>query len=114
MKTYYVYILLCSDNSYYTGITNNIDKRLKEHNHSLDKKGYTYNRRPVKIVFKETFQNPNDAIMWEKRIKGWTRIKKEALISGDFDKLKKLSNMKNLMSSCPVPKAFGRYRDVEG
>jgi putative endonuclease len=99
MKSYYVYILLCSDKSYYTGISNNIDKRLREHNNSLDKKSYTYNKRPVKIVYKEAFQNPNDAIMWEKRIKGWTRIKKEALINGDFDKLKELSNMKNLMSS---------------
>ncbi len=95
MKTYYVYILLCSDNSYYTGITNNIDKRLVEHNNNLDKKSYTFSRRPVKVVYQETFQNPNDAIMWEKRIKGWSRKKKEALIKGDFEELKKLSNKKN-------------------
>ena len=95
MKVYYVYILLCSDNSYYTGITNNIDKRINEHNHSLNKTSYTYSRRPVKIVYKETFQNPNDAILWEKRIKGWSRRKKEALINGDFDELKILSNIKN-------------------
>lgn len=95
MKTYYVYILLCSDNSYYTGITNNIDKRLVEHNNSLDKKSYTFSRRPVKVVYKESFQDPNDAIVWEKRIKGWSRKKKEALINGDFEKLKFLSNQKN-------------------
>lgn len=95
MKTYYVYILLCSDNSYYTGITNNIDKRLVEHNNNLDKKSYTFSRRPVKVVYQETFQNPNDAIMWEKRIKGWSRKKKEALIKGDFEELKRLSNKKN-------------------
>ena len=65
------------------------------HKNSLDKSSETFSRRPVKIVYKETFQNPNDAIMWEKRIKGWTRKKKEALINGDFDELKKLSNMKN-------------------
>jgi putative endonuclease len=95
MKNYYVYILLCSDGSYYTGITNSIDKRIKEHNNSLDKKSYTYNRRPVKIVYQESFQNPNDAILWEKRIKGWTRKKKEALIKKDFEELKKLSNKKS-------------------
>lgn len=99
MKVYYVYILLCSDNSYYTGITNNIDKRIIEHNNSLDKTSYTYSRRPVQLVYKETFQNPNDAIMWEKRIKDWSRKKKEALINGDFVELKRLSNLKNLMSS---------------
>ena len=95
MKAYYVYILICTDNSYYTGVTNNIDKRLNEHNHSLDKKSYTYSRRPVEIIYHETFQNPNDAIMWEKRIKGWSRKKKEALIKGNYDKLKSLSNQKN-------------------
>ncbi|MBI9054670.1 MAG: GIY-YIG nuclease family protein [Bacteroidales bacterium] len=99
MKNYYVYILLCSDGSYYTGITNSIDKRIKEHNNSLDKKSYTYNRRPVKIVYQESFQNPNDAILWEKRIKGWTRKKKEALIKKDFEELKKLSNKKSHTST---------------
>ena len=94
MKVYFVYILICSDNSYYTGITNNIDRRLLEHNNDLDKTSYSYSRRPVKIVYHECFQNPNDAIMWEKRIKGWTRKKKEALINGNFDELKRLSNLK--------------------
>ncbi|HKK61720.1 MAG TPA: GIY-YIG nuclease family protein [Bacteroidales bacterium] len=94
MKKYYVYILLCKDNSYYTGITNNIEKRIVEHNHSPNKTSYTYSRRPVKIVFYETFQNPNDAILWEKRIKGWSRKKKEALINGNFEELKRLSNLK--------------------
>ncbi|HKK61719.1 MAG TPA: hypothetical protein VJ951_04115, partial [Bacteroidales bacterium] len=59
-----------------------------------NKTSYTYSRRPVKIVFYETFQNPNDAILWEKRIKGWSRKKKEALINGDFEELKRLSNIK--------------------
>ena len=94
MKKYYVYILLCKDNSYYTGITNNIEKRIVEHNHRPNKTSYTYSRRPVKIVYQEIFQNPNDAILWEKRIKGWSRKKKEALINGDFEELKRLSNIK--------------------
>ncbi|OFX26698.1 MAG: hypothetical protein A2041_08800 [Bacteroidetes bacterium GWA2_31_9b] len=94
MKTFYVYILKCIDKSYYTGITNDIDRRLIEHNNSLDKKSYTFSRRPVEIVYRETFQNPKDAILWEKRIKGWSRKKKEALIKGNFDELKRLSNQK--------------------
>lgn len=95
MKIYYVYILKCKDSSYYTGVTNSIEKRLQEHNHSLNKTSYTYSRRPVKLVYHESFQNPNDAIAWEKRIKGWSRKKKEALIRGDFEELKKISNFKN-------------------
>lgn len=99
MKTYYVYILKCSDKSYYTGITNNIDRRLIEHNNGLDRRAYTFFRRPVELVYFELFQNPNDAIMWEKRIKGWSRKKKEALINGDLEELKRLSNMKNHTST---------------
>lgn len=92
MKTYFVYILECSDNSYYTGITNDIEKRMIEHKSGLDKKSYTFSRRLIKLVYKEGFQHPNDAILWEKRIKGWSRRKKEALINGDFEELKRLSN----------------------
>ena len=92
MNKYFVYILKCSDNSYYTGITNDIDRRLIEHNNGVDKKSYTFLRRPLNLVYFEIFQNPNEAIKWEKRIKGWTRKKKEALIIGDFEELKRLSN----------------------
>ncbi len=102
MKNYYVYILKCSDKSYYTGITNDINRRVIEHNHSPNKKSYTFSRRPVKLVYYESFQNPNDAIIWEKRIKGWTRQKKEALIRGDIEELKRLSNKKGHTSTSSV------------
>lgn len=94
MKTYYVYIVLCSDDSYYTGITNNIKKRIEEHNYGLDLKCYTYTRRPVKAVFIEEFSDVNEAITREKQLKSWTRKKKEALFNRDFEKLKKLSKTK--------------------
>ena len=102
MKTYFVYILKCSDNSYYTGVTNNIDRRLIEHKNGFDRTSYTFSRRPLELVYYETFQNPNDAIFWEKRIKGWTRKKKEALIKGDFDELVRLSNKKGHTSTSSV------------
>lgn len=108
MKTYYVYILICSDDSYYTGITNNTDKRTLEHNNNLDKISYTYSRRPVKLVYKESFQNPNNAIKWGKRIKGWSPKKKEALIKEDFDEIKRLSNFKKNSSNVSTP---DNYRD---
>ena len=94
MKDYFVYILECSDESYYTGVTNNIDRRIAEHN-SGTIKGYTSKRLPVKLVFSERFLDINDAIRFEKQVKGWRSNKKEALISGDFDLLVKLSNKKN-------------------
>jgi len=94
MRTFFVYILKCSDNSYYTGITSNLDLRLQHHQAGLKKDSYTFSRRPVEVVFYAEFTDPNDAIAIEKRIKGWSRKKKEALINEDFDTLVYLSNCK--------------------
>jgi len=91
MKQYFVYILLCADNSYYTGITNNLDKRLVEHQTGIDLKAYTFKRRPVKLVFHETFNDVNQAIAFEKQVKGWRRAKKEAIINGNWHLLPELS-----------------------
>lgn len=87
MKFYYVYILKCSDGSYYTGVTNDLEKRLGEHNSNFSVTSYTYKRRPVKLVYSQQFNDINQAIELEKQIKGWSRRKKEALINGDWDKL---------------------------
>ncbi len=69
MKNYFVYILKCSDNSYYTGIANNLEKRFDEHQKGLDINCYTYKRRPLNLVFHEVFNNPYDAISAEKQIR---------------------------------------------
>ncbi|MDR7371942.1 GIY-YIG nuclease family protein [Flavobacterium aquidurense] len=90
MKRYYVYILKCSDNSYYTGITNNIDRRLNEHNFGLNKDCYTFNKRPLDLVFWTEFNDVNQAIAFEKQVKGWSRKKKEAIINDKWEDLKKL------------------------
>ena len=87
MKFYYVYIVKCSDNSYYTGMTNSIDRRLFEHNSGKSPDSYTFIRRPVVLVWFESFSDPTQAILIEKKIKGWSRRKKEALINEDWDKL---------------------------
>lgn len=94
MKTYYVYIVRCRDDTYYTGVTNDLNRRIDEHNAGLNPKQYTYKRRPVVLVFHQYFSNPNEAIRAEKQIKGWRRDKKEALISGDYVLLVELSNLK--------------------
>ena len=87
MKSYFVYILKCNDNSYYTGFTNNLERRFEEHSSGKNKECYTFDKRPLELVWFETFNDVLDAISTEKRIKGWTRIKKEALINEDWDKL---------------------------
>ena len=91
MKQYFVCILLCSDNSYYTGITNNIENRLYEHQNDTDIKAYTFKRRPLKLVFQEAFNDVNQAIAFEKQIKGWRRSKKEAIINDEWHLLPELS-----------------------
>jgi putative endonuclease len=90
----HLYILKCSDGSYYTGVTNNIERRLNEHENGDDPKSYTFNKRPVKLVFTEEFSDPHVAFAKEKQIKGWSRKKKEALIRGDWEELKRLSKSK--------------------
>lgn len=69
MYYYYVYILKCSDNSYYTGITNNLDKRFKEHIFGKYPDCYTFKRRPLEIKFQESFNDVLQAIYFEKKIK---------------------------------------------
>ena len=91
MNQYCVYILLCNDNSYYTGITNNLERRIQEHENGTDPSSYTCKRLPVKLVFHELFPDVNQAIALEKQIKGWKRSKKEAIINGDWHLLPELS-----------------------
>ncbi|MDA3885252.1 MAG: GIY-YIG nuclease family protein [Candidatus Delongbacteria bacterium] len=89
-----LYIVKCEDGKFYTGVTNNLQRRLNEHNIGICKTSYTYNRRPVVLVFSTFFNDPNDAIIAEKQIKGWNKAKKEALIDGDFEELIKLSSVR--------------------
>jgi len=95
MKFYYVYLLRCSDKSIYTGITSYLDKRIVEHHEGKHKNSYTYKRRPIELVYYQEFLEPNQAIEFEKKIKKWSRAKKEALITGDFNKLQGVSECRN-------------------
>ena len=86
-----IYILECSDGAYYTGITNDIGRRLAEHNDGCNKNAFTYNRRPVKLVFSYDCIDGHEAHAFEKQIKGWRREKKKALIEGRWNDLPQLS-----------------------
>ena len=94
MKVYYVYILECSDDSYYTGFTSNLLKRIEEHQTGKHIDSYTYSRRPLHIAFYAEFTNVEIAIETEKQIKKWSRAKKKALIDGEYDKLINLAKKK--------------------
>jgi len=68
------------------------------HNHGINPDCYTYKRRPVKLMFVQGFSNPNDAIAAEKKIKGWSKKKKEALFEGEWNKIHELAKCKNMTS----------------
>jgi len=95
MKTLYVYILECSDDSFYIGVTNDVGRRFIEHFNGIHDRAFTYERRPIKLVFCKQFNRPIEAISFEKQIKRWTRAKKIALINNDLDELHELAECQN-------------------
>lgn len=91
MGTYWVYMLLCWDGSYYVGVTSDLDGRLYEHQAGIHLESFTRIRRPVLLLWSESFGSADAAIAVEKRIKGWSRAKKRALIAGRWDQIRRLS-----------------------
>jgi putative endonuclease len=86
----YMYILKCNNDSYYTGSTIDLEKRLKEHNDGLGS-NHTKKYLPVELVYYEVFQRIDEAFYREKQIQGWSRAKKEALICSKCHLLPELS-----------------------
>ena len=80
----YTYILRLSNNQYYVGTTVNLQHRIKEHNEGVD--DFTRNHLPVTLVYFEEYQTEEQAVAREKQLKGWCRVKKEKLISGEWTK----------------------------
>jgi predicted GIY-YIG superfamily endonuclease len=78
--SYFVYILICADGSYYTGMTSNLKQRISKHVSGSNKRAYTYSRRPVKLVWSEELPTQEDAKIREKQIKTLSRKRKEILI----------------------------------
>ena len=95
MKFYYVYIVRCSDGSYYIGVTNNVESRINQHNEGYDHRAYTYSRRPVELLYSEMFTEILQAIAREKQLKKWSKAKKEALITDNWSGLSGLAECKN-------------------
>jgi len=88
----FVYMLHCSDGSFYVGSAtgDDLDGRIAEHQTGAFP-GYTFTRRPVELVWSEHFDRLTDAIAVERKLKGWSRAKKQALIGGDWSRVRELS-----------------------
>ena len=87
--SFWVYILRCADDSYYTGHTDNLEERMAKHK-AGEIEGYTSMRLPVSLVFSEQFTTREEALACERQIKGWSRKKKEALMRRDWAELSRL------------------------
>ncbi|MDO8295284.1 MAG: GIY-YIG nuclease family protein [Caulobacter sp.] len=87
----WVYILRCADGSYYVGCTTNLEQRIAQH-HAGTTGGYTASRRPVELLWCGEAQRIHDAIEVERKLKRWSRAKKEAFIAGEWDRLQALSS----------------------
>ena len=99
MESYFVYILKCSDGLIYTGVTNNISRRFVEHQNGLNKNCFTFNRRPLELIFQQEFNDIKQAIYFEKKIKKWSAKKKLALTKDNFEMLQILAECRNATHS---------------
>ncbi len=86
-----MYILLCSNGTYYVGSTKDLIKRFNEHQNGTGSK-YTQAHRPVQLLYSEEFDRIDHAFNREKQIQRWSHAKKKALIEGDIEKLRKLAS----------------------
>ncbi len=109
MKPFFVYLLRCADGSYYVGHTDELERRVAQHQvGEID--GYTHERRPVELVWSQETASRDEALSAEQRIKGWGRAKKEALIAGDWERVKELARSRTVRPEPvegPVPERGG-------
>lgn len=106
--TFWVYILRCADNSYYTGHTDNIEKRIGEHETGAIPSCYTFKRRPLKLVFSQDCATREEALSAEQQIKGWSRKKKEAMMRGDWAEVSRLAKSQTPVRPEPVVRPFDK------
>jgi len=108
----YMYILECSDATYYTGSTEDLEKRLWEHENEQGAR-YTARRLPVKLVYFEEYNRIDEAFYREKQVQGWSHAKKKALIEGENNKLHGLAECKNESHSRNAPGRLGRFDSAQ-
>jgi putative endonuclease len=84
-------MLRCFDGSFYVGVTNDVERRFGQHCGGHDPESYTFSRRPLKLVYVGEFQRPDEAIAFEKKLKGWSHNKKRAFADADWAALRSLA-----------------------
>ncbi|MBW8751739.1 MAG: GIY-YIG nuclease family protein [Propionibacteriales bacterium] len=104
----YVYILRCADGTYYVGSTTNLELRVWQHNSDDQGAVYTRKRRPVVLMWAAEFDSIVEAFAFEKRVQGWSRVKREALMRDDYELLPGLASR-----SYAGEKLRQRFRDVD-
>ena len=95
MKPFWVYILRCADDSYYTGHTDDLEYRMARHTSGEIVGCYTRNRRPLELVFSQPCDTREQALASERQIKGWSRKKKEAMMRSDWAEVSRLAKPEN-------------------
>jgi putative endonuclease len=90
---FWTYMLHCAGGVFYVGHTDNLERRIAQHE-TGEIAGFTHDRLPVKLVWSESFPQRIDALTMERRIKGWSRAKKMALIRGDWEDIARLAREK--------------------
>jgi len=93
VNTGFTYILHCANGQYYVGSTDDLQRRLLEHQQGKGAR-FTKEHLPVRLVYQEEYPTISEAFMREKQLQKWSHAKKAALIAGDIDLLKKLSKGK--------------------
>jgi predicted GIY-YIG superfamily endonuclease len=104
-----VYILRCADGRYYTGHTDNLEKRIGEHETGAIPSCYTFKRRPLQLIFSKDCATREEALSAERQIKGWSRKKKEAMMQGNWAEVSRLAKSRTTVR--PEP---GACQTVEG
>ena len=112
MKPFWVYILRCADHSYYTGHTEDLDRRIAQHEAGDIPSCYTFNRRPVVLVFCQPCVTREEALSAERQIKGWSRKKKEAMMRGDWAEVSRLA--RSSVNQAALRQAQGERVDAQG
>lgn len=108
---FYVYMLRCNDGSFYIGLTNDIDRRLYEHEMGRNFSCYTNKRRPLSLVLCEHYQYVVDAIAREKQLKRWSREKKEALFQDRIGLLQHFARRRTLWTA-PIKLRSSMHRKI--
>lgn len=99
--SFHVYMLTCSDGSFYVGHTDDLDARMAQHR-SGEGSAWTRSRLPVELAWTESFPTRDEAFQCERQLKGWSRAKKNALVSGDTILLSILSHRGALRVASPI------------